>query len=88
MDRTCLLNQIRGDHHLNSLVHGHFILLHVLPPKVRVDRHVSLATSADGWDEIEGYGSTLAAKTLHSLVRDSNLHVLLPRARHSKHIDV
>ena len=82
MDRTRLLNQVRGDHHLYSLMHGQFILLDVLPPKVRVNRHVSLATSADGWDEIEGYGSPLAAKALHSLVRDSNLHVS-PRGRHS-----
>ena len=87
MDRTCLLNQVRGDHHLYSLVHGHFIVLDVLPPKIRVNRHLSLTTSAYGWDEIEGYGTTLAAKALHSLVRDSNLHVSLPRARCSKHSD-
>ena len=70
MDRFCLLGEGGGDHHSYAFVFGLLILRYVLTPEVRVDRHVGLTTSANGRDEIQGHGSSLAAEALKSLVGD------------------
>tara|TARA_Y100000310_G_C20212606_1_gene592026 strand:- start:228 stop:530 length:303 start_codon:yes stop_codon:yes gene_type:complete len=70
IDRSCLLCEGGGDQKLYALVFGLLILRYVLALEVRVDRHVSLTTSSNGRDEIQGPGSPLAAEALKSLVRD------------------
>ena len=67
MDRSRLLYKGRRYHDLYTLVLCLLILRHVLSLEVRIDRYVSLTTSAYWWDKIKGYCSPFAAEALKSL---------------------